>query len=254
MGIDNGMFFIPMPEQRARINGMRVMVLVPCGDYKSPIRWVSCMANMIAYSAHFGLKLHAFGYTERTVVDWARNSLAERFLKTKDEYEDKPFTHALWLDDDHVFNPDLAVRLAANSHLDMVSALYHMRTAPYHPVAYLKDDSDNEFKHWPLTKVPPAVAEVDAVGFGALLMRREVLEGTPKPWFTLDWRSGEDIAFCVQAKKAGFKVWLDGEYAIGHIGHAPIVTAIDCEKYMAEHPEDYKNLVRVKMFEANNEA
>lgn len=240
-------FFVPTAEEQAKFADMRVALLVPCGGYESSIRWIACMTNALIYSQKFGLKIHALAYTERTVVDWARNSLADTFVSATDPYEEKPYTHALWLDDDHIFNPDLFVRLAALGDLDMVSAVYFQRTSPYHPVCYIKDDSENEYRHWPLMVIPEDIIEVDAVGFGAVLMRREVLEGTPKPWFTLDWRAGEDVIFCKRAKDAGFRIWLAGDYKIGHLGKVPVVTAADSIRHQKEHPEDYGEKIKIRL-------
>jgi hypothetical protein len=240
-------FYAPSHEDVEKYKQMRVALLVPCGDYKSHIRWVACMVNAIAYSWRHNLKIDVIAYTERTVVDWARNSLARSFVDSVDPYEGKPYTHALWLDDDHIFNPDMFCRLAAHSELDMVSAVYYQRTSPYHPTAYIKDDTDNEYKHWPLMYIPQDIVEVDAVGFGALLMRREVLEKTPEPWFTLDWRAGEDVAFCKRAKDAGFRIWITGDYRIGHLGRVPVITVADSERHMAENPEEYGDKIKVRL-------
>lgn len=240
-------FYEPTEADKKKYAEMSVVVLVPCGDYKSSIRWVHCLTNMMAYSWMHGLRLVCMGFTERTVVDWARNALANSFLEGKDPYTGENFTHALWLDDDHIFNPDMACRLAAVSELDMVSAVYYQRTSPYHPAAYVKDDSGNEFRHWPLMDIPPTIVEVDAVGFGALLMRREVMEKTPKPWFTIDWQAGEDIAFCKRAKDSGFRIWAAGDYQIGHMGRVPIITAADSLKHRDEHPELYGEKVKIRL-------
>ena len=115
------------------------------------------------------------------------------------------------------------------------------------PVAYVKDHSGDEHKHYPLIEAPEALAEVDAVGFGALLMRRDVFERVPEPWFTLDWRAGEDIAFCVTAKKHGIQVWLDGSYALGHIGPPNIITTESYKKYLEAHADEFKDRVRVSL-------
>lgn len=241
-------FYAPTEADRERYAGMSVAILMPCQGYDTPVRQMACTVNLMAYSWQCGLPIYSMAYTERTVVDWARNTLARTFLDAKCEYTDRPYTHALWLDDDQVFNPDMAARLAALGHLDMISAIYYGRTKPYHPTIYLKDDSDNPFKHWPMTEAPPVVFEVDACGFGALLMRREVLEGTPEPWFTIDARGGEDILFCKHAKDHGFRVWAAGDYRIGHLsGRRPLITEKDYLDYREAHPEEFGNRVRVNL-------
>lgn len=241
-------FYVPTERDRERYAEMSVAILLPCGGYDSPVRQQACTVNMMAYSWMHGLPIYSLAYTERTVIDWARNTLGRTFLSAVCEYTGKPYTHALWIDDDQVFNPDLACRLAALGHLDMVSAVYYGRHKPFYPTIYLKDDSDNPYKHWPMTECPPVVFECDAVGFGALLMRREVLEGTPEPWFTIDHRGGEDILFCKHAKEHGFKVWACGDYKIGHLsGRRPLITEKDYLKYRDEHPNESQGRIRVSL-------
>lgn len=238
--------FVPNDEQRARLEKMSICILAPAADYKSSVSWLKCMGNALAYSWANGLKIYEIRMTERMVVQWARNYLARMFMEHPCPYTGEPYTHALWLDDDHVFNADMFVRLAAWGHLDMISAVYYSRVSPYYPTVYIKDDTEKKYSCWPMMELPPAVVQVDAVGFGALLMKREVLEGTPEPWFTIDSDGGEDMAFCFRAKAAGFKVWADGAYQIGHIGPPELVTRVHSQKHMEEHPEKYTSRV---MFE-----
>lgn len=58
--------------------------------------------------------------------------------------------------------------------------------------------------------------EVDGVGTGAMLIRREVFETVPDPWFVgnrgnefIPPGSGEDFNFCIRAKRKGFSVVCD---------------------------------------------
>ena len=227
------------------LSNYRVCILSPCKSYEVAAKFAKCTANMIAYSWLQGLKIYQMGITERMVIDWARNDLA-RVVKDKiDEYTEEQYTHVLWLDDDHTFNPDLAVKLIDHDQ-DMVSALYYARTSPFYPVVYVKDPSE-EWKHFPIIEPPNALMQVDAVGFGALMMKRDVLDRVPEPWFTLDWKCGEDIAFCVQAKKYGVKIFCDGTYKLGHIGAPPIITEKDFKAYKDQNPDEFKDKVRIAL-------
>ena len=238
--------YVPTDEDRKAYEGLEIVILTPVGSYEVHAKFAKCVANLIAYSWMHGLKVYQMGITERMVVDWARNDLARQASEQTNEYTGNKFSHFLWLDDDHVFNPDLACYLARLADLDMVSALYFGRTQ-HLPVAYVKDDSGDKYKHYPLIEAPRALAEVDAVGFGALLMRRDVFDRVPEPWFTLDWHAGEDIAFCVRAKEHGVKVWLDGSYALGHIGPPQIVTEATYKQYLIDHAEEFKDRIKVPL-------
>ncbi len=237
----------PSERDKKIYKHMSVVILTPCASYDHPAKFTKSVANMIAYSWMHGLPVYQMGITERMVVDWGRNTLARVANEKINEYTGKKFTHILWLDDDHTFPVDIALRLASHDK-DMVSALYFGRTEPHYPVVYIKDPGD-EYKHFPLVEVPAMVFECDAVGFGGLLMRTDVFDRVPEPWFTIDWRAGEDIAFCVKAKQYGVKIWCDGTYKMGHIGIPPIITEADYLKYKKEHPERFSDKIKVDLGE-----
>ena len=237
------MFYEPKNKD---YSGYSICILTPVGGYDVSAKFAKSVANMIAYSWMHGLKIYQMGITERMAVQWARNDLARTAKGKIDEYTGKKYTHILWLDDDHVFNPDLALWLVQNGDKDMVSALYYGRTE-HLPVAYVKDGSEDKYMHYPLIETPRSLCEVDAVGFGALLMKLDVLNRVPEPWFTLDSNSGEDIAFCVKAKEHGVKIYLDGRYALGHIGPPNIITEKTYKQYLVEHAEEFADKIRVSL-------
>lgn len=66
---------------------------------------------------------------------------------------------------------------------------------------------------------------VDAVGMGCTLVQRPVLEALgadhnhlwPFAETEIDGRAvGEDLAFCLRAKEAGFDTWVCGDARVGH--------------------------------------
>ena len=218
---------------------MSVAILSPIMfDY--PKFWVS-MVNMIGFSWHHGIRVEEIAITERTVVDWARNDLAKEALKRKSMYTDKPYTHFLWLDSDHIFKADLCCQLARHD-VDMVSAVYYKRLQDPTPLIYtLNREDPEELAHFPLLEIPPRLCRVDAFGFGACLMKREVLERVPEPWFTIDWRAGEDIAFCSRARRHGVGIFVDGQYTIAHIGENKIICRDQYEQWYKDNEEKIIN-------------
>lgn len=237
--------YYPTIKDIEAFKDISICILTPCKDYDHPAKFTKSIANMIAFSWMNGLKVFQMGITERMVVDWARNELAKIAKDKVNEYTDQKFTHLLWLDDDHTFPPDLALRLASHDK-EMVSALYFGRTHPHYPVVYVKDPSE-EYRHFPLIEAPPCLFECDAVGFGALLMKREVFDIVDYPWFTIDWKGGEDIVFCVHAKRKGIKIWCDGAYKLGHIGVPPVITEKDYLRVRKEEPDRFKEMVKVEL-------
>jgi hypothetical protein len=68
--------------------------------------------------------------------------------------------------------------------------------------------------------------EIDAAGFGFILVKQGVFEKMPRPWFkSRDYKSrvstyplmyGEDFSWCLSAKEVGFKVWVHPLVKIKH--------------------------------------
>lgn len=228
---------------------MNVVILVPIGD-KPEAKFFKSVVDLVAYSWHHGLRIEEVGITERTVVDWARNQLARDAIQRQSPLNGKLYTHFLWLDSDTVFHPDLACQLARHA-VDMISVVYHCRGGPPLPLIYVKVDGDDEdgYKHHNLLDIPAVLCKVDAFGFGGCLVSRKVFEQVPEPWFTIDYRAGEDIAFCKRARDCGFQLFVDGQYSIGHIsGEPPIITAKTFAKWKEENYETYlKDRIQVNL-------
>ena len=161
----------------------------------------------------------------RTMIDTARNKLVEKML------ENKNATHLFMIDDDMTFKSDLLMRLISHD-VDIVGALAFKRTPNYEPCVYkLKEGTED---HFPI--FPAKYTEVDAIGTGGILIKREVFEKLDNPWFETwyakdgtDKHWGVDFDFCLKAKTAGYKIYVDPEADMGHIGEAIIV---DKEVYM----------------------
>lgn len=222
-------------KQLALFKKMKVLILSPI--FIPEPQWIRCLTNMMALSWHFGLRVEKMAIAERMVIDWAREDLAKKALDDCSYMDGKKFTHFLWLDADHIFDPDMALHLAKYD-LDAVSAMYYARTGDILPVAYMPNENDSEgYRHYPILEIPPILWEVGAFGFGACLIKREVFEKVPQPWFTLDYRCGEDFAFCRTARQHGVKFYVDGGYKIKHIGPGQIIGETEAKKYREEHPE-----------------
>lgn len=68
------------------------------------------------------------------------------------------------------------------------------------------------------------IQEVDYIGLGCAMIDLRIFRALPKPWFDMPWAGechvGEDRFFCDQARKAGYKIFIDHDLSqnIGHIG------------------------------------
>lgn len=135
--------------------------------------------------------------------------------------------YLLWLDDDMRFPPDVLLRLL-NHRQDIVGANYCTRGTPARFVGFKRVGSDNEDGGDRCLTLPNSTGleAVDALGFGCILIRKEVFLRTEYPWFQNRWDAprgrfvGEDVHFCLAAKEAGFQTYVDHDLSkeIGHEG------------------------------------
>ena len=129
----------------------------------------------------------------------------------------------LWfMDDDHVFDGDLVLRLLERD-VDIIQPLVSTRKAPFQPYAYEWDATENSYvsMDWPQLQ-PDGIQQVDAVGCGGMLVRRRVFEAMSDPWFeegkTSAEHIGEDLYFCTKARELGFGIYVDLDNKMGHMG------------------------------------
>jgi glycosyltransferase involved in cell wall biosynthesis len=152
-----------------------------------------------------------------------RNRLAARAIQLEADW-------IFYVDDDQLFHPLALKRLLNhienNHNIDVISGLYLMRGYPFEPVAFDKpsDDPSNPqgvyrvfLNHLDKSH---GLIEMMAVGAGALLVRRRVLEELEKPLWRLgqieksEW--GDDINFCYRVREAGFRIYCDLDERVGH--------------------------------------
>lgn len=130
--------------------------------------------------------------------------------------------YLLFLDSDMRFPANVVHQLLKHDK-PIVAANYATRRLPVKTVAfknfqkleYVKTSADSN-----------GLEEVDAVGMGCMLVKADVFRAMPMPWFQIgyspDWKAfiGEDMYFCREAQKAGFKVYIDHDLSkqVRHIG------------------------------------
>lgn len=153
----------------------------------------------------------------------ARERIAEIAVEGEWDY-------LFFIDDDMICPPDMFEQLYAHQR-DIVGALAFTRFAPHKPVIYIVDEGFDSVtkqnyytsKCW-LTYPKDTLVECDAVGFGAVLINCGVLRSMRQPWFTAATGKGEDIQFCFDAGKSGFKVFMDTSCKLGHLGPPKSIT------------------------------
>lgn len=156
-----------------------------------------------------------------TYVHSARQELAEAMLL-------QGVTHMLWVDADMRFPRESLLRLLRHNK-DVVGCNYAKRGVPTGFVAIKNVGTDKkDGVALETLESSTGLEEVDAVGFGMLLMKVSVLAALPKDerWFWFEWLPkakhmvGEDVYFCNLVRKAGKKIYVDHDLSkeIAHIG------------------------------------
>lgn len=204
---------------------MRTLIAVPCMD-SVPAHFAQSLVMMdkvgeVALAMQMG-----------SLVYDSRNALAREAINRGTDY-------VLWLDSDMVFAPDLLTRLFATAEAtgaDILTGVYYRRQPPYTPVLYDRLDWDGDKIIAEKTEdVGADVHEVAGCGFGCVLMRSDVLLGTlaaTGAWFSPYRGIGEDLAFCMRAREAGYKILCDPSITLGHVGNT-IITKQFFDAYTA---------------------
>ena len=131
------------------------------------------------------------------------------------------YDYIMWIDSDIIFKPSDFFKLLEHDK-DMVSGLYLRQpaggTMDSIPIEYAcLSKSDKSL--W-TNEVNGEMIEVFGNGMGWMLVKKGVFEKTPFPWFGpiiegLDF-NGEDVAFQMRAKDAGFPSYVDTNIIVGH--------------------------------------
>lgn len=177
-----------------------------------------------------------FSYVANSLVYTAREAMADYVV-------DSGATHLLFIDSDMTPPPETIVKLL-EADKDIISAMIFKRAYPYQPCFYTKCrvvwgkeggkevckpimEGPMEPETWP----NDGVFEMEGVGTACTMIKREVFEGMERPWFFPLPNMGEDLAFCVKARKAGFKVWTHFGVDCGHISSFEVNKAVFTEGY-----------------------
>lgn len=158
----------------------------------------------------------------RMFTPFAREKIVTDALKLDADY-------VFMIDDDMIAPNDTFERLYRHQQ-DIVAALAFTRNPPYLAVLYqMREGWDGQLhrkymytdwiKNWPRGKL----VECDAVGFGAVLIKTDILKRMTPPYFMCSSGTGEDIWFCTRAKQeAKAKVFMDTTFELGHLS-SPIL-------------------------------
>lgn len=185
---------------------MKTLIAIPCFD-EMDAGFVQCLVDMKPVGDIRTLVLSG------SLIFEARERLADFAIQNG-------YDHVLWLDSDTMFPSTLLIDMMAQDK-DILTGVVAARRPPYYPCVYLSNGEKLE----PVKDFDGHVIRVDSCGFGAILMKTEVLERMFEEFHTcfqpiLGY--GEDLSFCIRAKKLGYEIYADPNIDIGHIGKTVI--------------------------------
>jgi len=176
--------------------------------------------------------------------------------------EDPACEYMLFIDDDMVFTPEHVEALTSevvNDDLDFCSALAFSNSIPTKPCIFGKNLEHPEHGDTPwwyiVTDYPKNQRfEVLASGFGmcciSTRMLKKMREGKPNyQHFSYAHRlcPNEDVAFCLNARDCGFKLYCDSRVSIGHISKDRPIICEDVYDSQGSAVEHQMNMTRVRL-------
>jgi hypothetical protein len=192
---------------------MRLAIGGPTRDLV-PASFADDLAELYAYTRETGPwgKNVFIRFIQSTYIHVGRELFLEAMRK-------QGATHVLWLDTDMSF-PRMTAVLLATHEQPIVGCNYRVRQ-PSGQFTAQRDSGELVPTHPHST----GLEAVDAIGFGVVLMRTDIVAGLERPWFRHGLNAdggdiGEDIVFCRALRQAGHTIYIDHDLskALGHIG------------------------------------
>lgn len=198
---------------------MKTLIAIPCMD-QVPALFAQSLATMkMVGECQVAMQIGSLVYT-------SRNDLSRFAMK-------EGFDYVLWMDSDMVFPQDFHERMLktmTENDLDILTGIYYKRKPPYSPVLFKSmNQSGESWEYTWVEDVPDELFEVEACGFGCVLMKTEVLMSVSlkhRQLFQPMLNAGEDIAFCCRARENGYKIMCDPQIVCGHVGNVIITDTL----------------------------
>lgn len=174
-----------------------------------------------------GVEVTATVVTAGVYVAAAMRGIRDELLE-----KDPNFERLLIIEADMMVPRDTLIRHAAHTE-PIVGGVYFMHAPPHHPIFTAPADEVDYHRLFNAVEVAemlekPGLYEAMNVGFGCTSIRRDVLEEWPSnlPMFcnrqglTADGmlvEMGHDVAFCLEARRFGWKSYVDTNIVCGHL-------------------------------------
>lgn len=230
-------------EKRVSLEGRKLFIGIPTYDGKLSIKLAYTLAALMPMAMQHGMSVKLGHVSGCSIITMARNMLVDQFL-------DSECTDLLFIDSDVIARPEDILRLMAQSgDKDVTAGSYPRRARDKKFFMDLYFDENNELEF------DGAMMRIQRVGTGFMLIRRHVVEdianrsekylgqdgiGQVANVFEFSMQDGkfvgEDYTFCDKARSLGYKVWVDVEISLPHVGQE-------------EFTNDFKNEVLVPLLE-----
>src|SRR5688572_20586451 len=205
---------------------MRLAIGGPTRD-DVPIKFAVHLAAMYAYTLErgpWGRDVIPPDFCPGTYQHVGREWVLEQAIK-------RGATHLLWLDTDMTFQREVAVLLSMHNQ-PIVGSNYRVRQ----PSGLFTAQRDGQRIDTHADSY--GLEAVDAMGFGVVLMRTDLVQDMPRPWFRHGINNeggdiGEDIMFCRALRAAGQTIYIDHDISksVSHVGQ--------CDYQTIQKPQTY---------------
>ena len=198
---------------------MKVGLLTPADlSHKVDVYYHHSVVDTIKLCASHGIDVVPLSWPGEALVQHARNALVEIALQSDaDQF--------MWVDADQEWLPSQFLRLLQHP-VDVVGATYRKK----------QDKEEYTFLAGPSTEVKGGLLAIHAMGTGFLKVSKRALRdvwNASEPYEKNDdhfrmvfdvqiiegLMFGEDVVFCAKLEDAGYQVWLDPSFTVGHNGY-----------------------------------
>ena len=211
--------------KQAVLAGRKLFIAIPAYDGKINIKLAYNIAALMPKALQLGVSVTMGDVSGCSIITMARNQLVHEFLKSD-------ATELLFIDSDVIATPDDILRLMAQSGgKDITTGAYPRRSKDRNFFAdlYFNETQDLEFDG--------SLMRVERAGTGFMLIQRHVLEAmtAAHPERSYEFKDeiingvfdfeikngqyvGEDYLFCDRAREHGFKIYIDVDISLPHVG------------------------------------